>query len=208
LKAFPKDSATAEPAPTSSSAAKATSASSSTVKATASNSLLAQGPPTPADLAETIEVKFTPDIQNLANSLNKNPVKIFNWVRNNIEFVPTWGSIQGAQLCLENRAGNAFDTASLLIALLRASGIPARYQMGTIEVPVDKFKNWAGGFTNIDAAASLFASAGVPSVIRRVNQSGQVVTVKLEHVWVKAFVDHVPSSGAVNLQGDAWVDLD
>ena len=188
LKAFPRDSG----APA----------------AKANEFVLATAPPASADLAETIEVKFTPEIIELADSLGKSPVKIFNWVRNNIEFVPTWGSIQGAQLCLETRTGNAFDTASLLIALLRYSGIPARYQMGTIEVPIEKFKNWAGGFTDADAAASLFASGGTPSVVRRVNQSGQVVTVKLEHVWVKAFVDYSPSGGTVNIQGDAWVDLD
>ncbi len=168
----------------------------------------ATAPPTAADLAETIEVKFTPDIRQLADSLCKTPVKIFNWVRNNLEFVPTWGSIQGAQLCLENRAGNAFDTSSLLIALLRYSGIPARYQMGTIEVPIEKFKNWAGGFTNAEAAASLFASAGVPSVVRRVDQSGQVVSVRLEHIWVKTFVDFAPSGGAIHRQSDSWVEVD
>jgi hypothetical protein len=135
-------------------------------------------------------------------------VKIFNWVRNNIEFVPTWGSIQGAELCLETRAGNAFDTASLLITLLRYSGIPARYQMGTIEVPIEKFMNWAGGFTNAEAAASLFASGGVPSVVRRVDQGGNVVSVKLEHVWVKALVDYTPSGGAVNIRGDSWIEID
>src|SRR5215471_2296087 len=165
-------------------------------------------PPTAADLAETIEVKFTPEIKALADSLDKNPVKIYNWVRNNIEFTPTWGSIQGAELCMENRGGNAFDTSSLLIALLRYSGIPARYQMGTIEVPIDKFMNWAGGFTNAEAAASLFASAGVPSVVRRVDQNGRVVSVKMEHVWVKAFVDYGPSAGAVNVKGDTWVEMD
>src|SRR5215831_636336 len=169
---------------------------------------LGTAPPTAADLAETIEVKFTPEIKALADSLDKNPVKIYNWVCNNIEFTPTWGSIQGAELCMENRAGNAFDTSSLLIALLRYSGIPARYQMGTIEVPIDKFMNWAGGFTNAEAAASLFASAGVPSVVRRVNQNGQVVSVKLEHAWVKAFVDYAASGGAINKTGDSWVELD
>src|SRR6266550_2540759 len=196
LTAFPKDSVSSASVPP------------STTNANASSALFATTPPTPADLAETVEVKFTQDLQDLANSLDKNPVKIFNWVRNNIEFVPTWGSIQGAQLCFENRAGNAFDTASLLIALLRASAIPARYQMGTIEVPVDQFRNWAGGFTDTDAAASLFASAGVPSVVRRVNQSGQVVTVKLEHIWGKAFIDYPPSGGAINIEGDTWIDLD
>ena len=205
LKAFPKDSATAEPARPSSSAAKATSGSLSTVEATASNSL-AQGPPTPADLAETVEVKFTPEIQNLANSLDKNPVKIFNWVRNNIEFTPTWGSIQGAQLSLENRSANAFDTSSLLIALLRASGIPARYQMGTITVPINKAMSWLGGVNDPRAAALLLSSGGVPSEV--VTNQGAFVKIRLEHVWVKVFVDYVPSGGAVNTQADTWIDID
>lgn len=62
-------------------------------------------PPTDADLAETIEVKFTPAIQAKATELNHNPVKIYNWVRNNIEFVPTYGSIQGADYCLQEQKG-------------------------------------------------------------------------------------------------------
>jgi len=41
--------------------------------------------PTAQDLAETVEVKFTPDIQAKAAELNHDPVKIFNWVRNNCQ---------------------------------------------------------------------------------------------------------------------------
>jgi transglutaminase-like putative cysteine protease len=169
---------------------------------------ISAGPPGPADLEETLEVKFTTEIRQLSDSLERNPVKVFNWVRNNIEFVPTWGSIQGAALCLETRVCNAFDTSSLLIALLRASGIPSRYQMGAIEVPVQTFNNWAGGFTNAEASASLFASGGVPSVVRRVNQIGQPFSVRLEHIWVAAYVDYGPSGGAVNRNGDVWINLD
>lgn len=80
--------------------------------------------PTPEDLAETIEVQFTPEIIAKARELGNNHVKIYNWVRNNIEFVPTYGSIHGAHMTLLTKQGNAFDTASLLIALLRASNIP------------------------------------------------------------------------------------
>jgi transglutaminase-like putative cysteine protease len=177
-------------------------------KSRAAADLTAVAPPAPEDLAETIEVKFTPEIRALADQLERNPVKIYNWVRNNIEFVPTWGSIQGAQLCLENQLCNAFDTASLLIALLRASGVPARYQMGKIEVPVQSFTNWAGGFSDSGAAAMFFASAGVPSVTRLHEPGGQVVSIAHEHIWVQAFVDYVPSQGARNLQGDTWIDLD
>jgi len=47
--------------------------------------------PTAADLAETDEVQLTPAIQAKALALGRNPVAIHNWVRNNIEFAPTWG---------------------------------------------------------------------------------------------------------------------
>jgi hypothetical protein len=42
--------------------------------------------PTAADLAETIEVKFPPDITALADQLGRNPVQIYNWVHNNWTF--------------------------------------------------------------------------------------------------------------------------
>lgn len=196
LKAFPKEAE-----------AKPVSGQSSSTKTNGSNTLAATTPPISADLAETIEVQFTPEIRQLADSLGRNPVRIFNWVRNNIEFVPTWGSIQGAQLCLETRTGNAFDTASLLIALLRYSGIPARYQMGTIEVPIAKAMNWLGGFTDPRAAARFAASGGVPSA-GTVEQGGVLRSIRMEHLWVKTFVDYVPSQGGVNNQNDTWVDLD
>ncbi|WP_420864302.1 transglutaminase domain-containing protein [Thalassolituus pacificus] len=32
--------------------------------------------------------------------------------------------------------GNAFDTASLLVVLLRAANVPARYAFGTVRMPV------------------------------------------------------------------------
>jgi Transglutaminase-like superfamily len=160
----------------------------------------------PDDLAENIEVQFTPEITAKAAELGNNPVKIYEWVRNNIEFVPTWGSIQGAQMTLLTRQGNAFDTSSLLIALLRAAGIHARYVTGTIELPIDKVMNWAGGFTDPVAALNFIASGGVP--VTGIRSGGKVVAARLEHVWVKAFVDYVPSFGAVHKEGDTWIPLD
>ena len=47
-------------------------------------------------------------------ALEEDPVKIYNWVRNTIEFIPSYGSIQGADYTLQHGKGNAFDTASLL----------------------------------------------------------------------------------------------
>jgi Transglutaminase-like superfamily len=85
---------------------------------------VAVDPPTAADLAETEDIQLTDAVKAKATELGNNPVKIYNWVRNNIEFIPSYGSIQGADRTLQTKRGNAMDTASLLIGLLRAANIP------------------------------------------------------------------------------------
>jgi hypothetical protein len=170
--------------------------------------LLAQatGAPTDADLAETLEVKFTGDIVSKAAELDNDPRAIYEWVRNSVEFAPTHGSIQGADYCLQTMQCNATDTASLLIALLRASNIPARYAYGTVEVPIEKVMNWAGGFTSSTAAIDFMASGGIPTT--GLIEGGEIVQVRLEHVWVEAWVDYIPSRGARHSAGDTWIPLD
>ncbi|TGN99815.1 hypothetical protein PN36_33305 [Candidatus Thiomargarita nelsonii] len=96
--------------------------------------------PDSTDLEPTEDVQITPPIEALALELEHNPVKIYNWVHDNIQFIPTYGSIQGSQMTLETKSGNAFDTASLLIALLRTSGIHARYAYGTVRIPINQAK--------------------------------------------------------------------
>ena len=162
--------------------------------------------PTADDLAETEDIQLTPAIRAKAAELGNQPVKIYNWVRNNIEFIPSYGSIQGADMTLQTGRGNAFDTASLLIALLRAANIPARYAYGTVQLPAEQVMNWVGGVKVPEAALNLLGQGGIPSV--GLTQGGQIKAVKLEHVWVEAFVDYVPSRGAVNKVGDTWIPLD
>jgi hypothetical protein len=135
-------------------------------------------------------------------------VQIYNWVRNNIEFVPTWGSIQGAQMTMETRQGNAMDTASLLISLLRASNIHARYVMGTVQLPIEQIMNWVGNFTDANAALDFMSSGGVPTTA--LTDAGKVVKARFEHVWVEAWIDYLPSRGAKHKdgEGDTWIPLD
>jgi len=79
-------------------------------------------PPVADDLAANVDVQITPAIQALATQLNHNPVQIYNWVHDNIEFAPTYGSIQGSDETLQSLHGNAYDTASLLIARILQRG--------------------------------------------------------------------------------------
>jgi len=98
------------------------------------------------------------------------------------------------------------DIASLTIALLRAAKIPARYVHGTIDVSSEAFKNWAGGFTSIQAAAEYAASGGIP--VTSIVSGGAIGKVRLEHVWVEAAIDFHPSRGAKNKAADSWASLD
>lgn len=80
----------------------------------------------------------TPEIQELADSLQDNPVKIFNYVHDNIRYVLYFGSKKGAQLTLLEKSGNDFDQCALLVALLQAAGYGnAAYQFGWMGIPYD-----------------------------------------------------------------------
>lgn len=163
-------------------------------------------PGNPAYLAATPDVQLTETIKAKAAELGHDPVRIYNWVHNNVEYIPSYGSIQGADQTLATLRGNDFDTASLLIALLRASNIPARYVYGTVRIPIDKAMNWVGGVTAPSAALQLLGQGGVPNT--GLTSGGTVKAVRLEHVWVEAWVDYNPSRGARNRQGDTWVPMD
>ena len=74
----------------------------------------------------------------LANSLTagKNTTyakaeAIFNWVRDNISYSFYYNSAKGAVGTLNAKTANCCDNTHLLIALMRASGIPAKYMHGT-----------------------------------------------------------------------------
>lgn len=160
----------------------------------------------PSYLESSVEVALTSDVQAKAQELNRDPIAIYNWVRNNIHWQPTWGAIQDASHTLSSQRGNAFDIASLTIALLRASGIPARYVHGTVEVPEAQFRSWMGGFQNIDAAIDFASAGGIP--ITAVIGGGRITRVRVEHIWVEAAIDFVPSRGARNRVADTWVAID
>jgi len=102
--------------------------------------------------------------------------------------------------------GNAFDQASLLIALLRAANVPARYVYGTVEAPLAQVQNWVGGTENANATLAVLSRGGIPAV--GVTEAGSVRRVKWEHVWVEAFLDYVPSRGERPRAGDTWIPMD
>ncbi|MDO8499768.1 MAG: transglutaminase domain-containing protein [bacterium] len=100
--------------------------------------------PVLADTESDGEATITSEISQLADSLGQNPVKIFNFVRNNIVYEPYFGAKKGSVGCLAEMVCNDVDTASLTIALLRASGIPAHYKKGAAIMTVEQLQKLLG----------------------------------------------------------------
>ncbi len=56
--------------------------------------------------------------------------RIFNWVRDNLEYSMYYNTKYGAVKTLVNKQGNCVDHSHLVVALSRAAGLPARYVHG------------------------------------------------------------------------------
>ncbi|MBA5248675.1 MAG: hypothetical protein FE834_03950, partial [Gammaproteobacteria bacterium] len=63
----------------------------------------------------------------LAQSLDNDPVLIYNWVYNNIAYKPYKGVRKNALSTYWTKAGNSWDQSTLLITLYRIANIPTRY---------------------------------------------------------------------------------
>ena len=163
--------------------------------------------PTADDLMETPDVTFSPEIRAKAQELGNNPVKIYEYVRNNIEYAPTYGSIQGRTSASSRKFVMIWTRHSLLIALLRVSGISAHYVYGTVDIPIEKAMNLVGGVTDPKMVGTILATNGVPVTLLKTS-SGVYKYVRMERVLVSAFIDYIPSRGAVHKQGDTWIPLD
>lgn len=129
----------------------------------------------------------TERIETLVNNLGTDPITLYNWVHDNLRYIPSYGLMQGADYSLQSEQGNAFDIASTLIALYREAGIPARYRYGTVALPAEQVQNWVGGVANVDAATNLLSQGGIPQ--QQIGYGGAIEEVELEHVWVEAQIN-------------------
>jgi hypothetical protein len=118
--------------------------------------------PIEADLeADEYDVIIDRHVKKLAYELEYNPVKIFDWVYNNIDYTPYNGAKRGSATCLKDKACNDTDAASLTIALLRASGVPARYKKALIKAKKDQLLELLG-VDNLQAAYAALSLGRTP----------------------------------------------
>ncbi len=158
------------------------------------------GPPVPEDLQPTIDVEITPEIIDKAAELGYDGTRIYEFVRNECEFQAYFGSRKGSVETLRQKAGNDYDLASLMIALLRASNISCRYAVGMVEMPVDRANSWLA-VDNGRVAGSILTTRGLEGMTIYQGTPDNVVAVRCRRVWVEAFVARGRGS-------PTWVPLD
>jgi RHS repeat-associated protein len=152
------------------------------------------------------------ELRELAASLGYSPARIYEYVHNTIAYEPYWGSLKGAMGTLRSQAGNATDQASLLIALLRASNIPARYIRGTVKIFDERVQRWVGAKSYKAAAAILF-SGMIPNTSWLYTDQNHPDTTQIgmqfEHVWAEACVPYGNYRGSRADESSArWLPLD
>jgi len=144
----------------------------------------AYSPPVTATPAEIVE---------LARGLKYDPSLIFQFVHDNIEFDPIWGSMKGALGTLLDGRGGAFDQSALLVALLTEAAkhntaiSNVQFAQGKITLTAAQLQGWLRTDSDINSIANVLSLGGYPS--ETYYGSGTTVTqAVVDHVWVQASV--------------------
>lgn len=137
--------------------------------------------------------QFSAPVAGQAALLGYDLARIYAFVRDEVAFESYQGVLRGAQGTLWGRAGNAADQAVLLYALLRESGLQARFARGTLSQ------------SNAQALLQTMFTPGLEFGLQSVESSGEtadplndlgLLAEASDHVWVQAYT------------GDGWLDLD
>ena len=171
----------------------------------AENTEILSPPPSPDDLAYDAGTQFPEAIKKAADSMEDiNSVYLF--VKNNIAYESYSGSKKGAVVTLDQLGGNDADQASLLVALLRAKGVPARFMNGTIRITAEQAVDITGA---ADAASAGRILSARYKNVTGITRSGNIIGYKMNHTWVEAYVPYTDYRGAGEKAGKSvWVQLD
>ncbi|MBI1297674.1 hypothetical protein GC175_22280 [bacterium] len=135
---------------------------------------------------------FDVDILWFSAKFQQDPLSAFEAVQA-MAYEPYRGSLRGTRGTLWSNGGNSLDQATLLIAMLRAAGIPARYKQGTL-TEADAKTLLASAFPT-PAGVAGYRPASVTAA-DPVNDP-DLVAIAQDHWWVEA-----------NLPGQGWTSLD
>ncbi|TVP77777.1 MAG: hypothetical protein EA353_09630 [Puniceicoccaceae bacterium] len=140
--------------------------------------------PLSASMSSSPELSDYPQVvQNIVRVTDGDAAKIFDLIRNHIEFQPYFGFKKDVESIWFSRRANDADQTMLLVECLRAAGYTADYVFGTIIMPTDEARAWIGG----DDFLSLVNIAGNGGY-NYINNAEETL-FGLEQIWSYAIID-------------------
>lgn len=174
---------------------------------------------TPEDTTQGREVVLSAELVARAAELGS-PAAIVDFVKHHVRLEWGYGAMKGTDVTLREGAGTQAELAGLVIALLRAQDVPARYVTGTVMWPAERLAGAMGLLSATEADALGSGATVVLDASRRarmlevLSSSGipfQTLgtDVRFGHVWVEAWVPWGSYRGAaVGDEGKQWVPID
>lgn len=132
------------------------------------------------------------EIATLAASLKCDADLIFEYVYNNIEYEPLFGSNKGPLGTLLDQRGNDIDQAQLLVALLQAAGFASsqmQYEYGYIRLTGTQGSGWLGVKDDAVSIFNLLNQGGIPHANWSANPDGTLAHFDVAHVWVQLLIN-------------------
>jgi RHS repeat-associated protein len=145
-----------------------------------------------AALQALSSVQIPQEISELAKALGNDPLAIFNWVRNHVDYVHYRGAKKGSLTTLVELSGNDYDQSLLLKDLLAAAGFQAILNHGINWIPYQSADNadirhWLGlpqaAYAN-DHADRMLLDRGTKSS----EASKNATHIQLKRTWVEATI--------------------
>jgi RHS repeat-associated protein len=126
-------------------------------------------------------------ITEQARALKNDVDLIYQFVHDNVEFLPNFGLHKGGLGALVDGSGNSFDQSDLMVRLLTAAGYSAKYVIGNIKLSAAQWSNLLGiPATDRNVAEQLIANGGFPA-----SSNPATNEIIIGHCWVQVEIDSV-----------------
>ena len=118
----------------------------------------------------------------IVTALKCDPDLIFEYVYNNIEFEPLYGSNKGALGTLLDLRGDDADQVILLVTLWNAAGyLQTGYVNEFLILSGTEIANWLGVQNDATAIKELLNAGGIPWAMAQVNPDGTLASIEILH---------------------------
>ena len=161
----------------------------------------------PDDTKSTESIPISKEIAEFAQSLNWQPVAIYEYMKADIDTEWAWGCRKSIEETLRQKSGTPCEQSALFAAALRSAGFPSRIIRGTIEFPYLEHAKNLTGIDDPSKIAEFFQKAGIP--YKPIIAGGKITNFQIEHVWLESLIPYSNYRGAIiDEHGKTWLGLD